>query len=157
MPTYSNRSESPRGFTLVEILAVLVVLAVLSAAVLVSQSRSSAEVVAEAEQLAAHLRYTQMRALADVTPWSLKVTGGNSYQIGRVGGPWVRVPGSSGNLRTFPGNVSLANPSPELRFDSWGRPVSTSNVPLATNLPLTLSDGTNQVSVTISAGTGLIR
>jgi prepilin-type N-terminal cleavage/methylation domain-containing protein len=157
MPFPDFRSESSRGFTLIEVLAVLVVLAVLATAVLVSQNRSNAAVISEAEQLAAHLRYTQIRALADVDPWSLTFTGGNSYRISRINGSPVRIPGEAGISRSLPEDISLAFPSAEIRFDPWGRPVSTANVPLPTNISLTLTDGTNQMTVTIAAGTGLIR
>jgi len=152
MAAFSSRSTSLRGFTLIEILAVLLVLAVLAAAVLISHSRSPAGVVTEVAELAAHLRYTQMRALADVSPWSLTISGGNSYQIARSGEAPVRIPGSTGHSRSFSNNIRVTPASIEIEFDQWGRPTSA-----ASDITLTLSDGSNQASITIAAGTGFIR
>src|SRR5690625_5014447 len=152
MPLTFSRSELPRGFALIETLAVLVLLGVLTATVLISHSRSPAGVVTEAAQVAAHLRYTQMRALADIESWSLTITGGNSYQIAREGEAPIRIPGSTGNLRSLSDNIRITPASIEIRFDQWGRPISHES-----GLTLTFTDGSNRASVTIAAETGFIR
>src|SRR5690606_25506450 len=153
----SHQSSARSGFTLIEILAVFALLGILAAVALSSQNRSSAPVAAEAAQLAAHLRYTQTRALADIVPWRLEFPNSTSYRISRVGDSPVRLPGTPQTTRVFPSGITLVAAPAEVRFDSWGRPVTSANTPIASDFSLTLTDGENQFAIPISAGTGLIR
>lgn len=136
-----------RGFSLIEVIAVLVLLTVLAAVAAGTLSRSAAPVTAAADQLASHLRYVQARALADVGSWELTVTSAISYEVPRVGG--------SAPVDLV-GGVELSGGVAEIRFDQWGRPVDGAGTPLAGETLLTVSDGTHVRTVRILAGTGYI-
>ena len=68
-----------RGFTLIEVVGVLLLIAVISATVLTQYSDLDAEATAEVELLKSHIRYTQLRALSDNVDWGLQLNG-TTYQ-----------------------------------------------------------------------------
>lgn len=146
---------STKAFTLIEAIAVLVLLGLLAAAAISSAPRSSAGVVTESDQLAAHLRYAQTRALADVEPWRLEFLNSSTYQIGPVNGSPVRIPGAPGETRNLGSGVTVSGPG-EIRFDMWGRPVDGDGN-LSSTINLTLADGSQTATISVTSGTGLIR
>lgn len=144
------------GFSVLEVIAVLVLLGVLAAIAGTIALRPSTAIVTEADLVAAHLRYTQARALADVAPWRLALVSTSSYQLGRVGDAVARIPSTNTTTRSLTGGVTFAGAT-EVRFDAWGRPTDSGGTPLGSDLVLTFSDGPTNRTVTVTAGTGLIR
>ncbi len=130
-----------KGFTTVEIIAVLLVLGVISAVLVSRYSTDSVDDSASADKLKAHLRYTQMRSMNADVIWGVRF-GGRSYTL-------VRDMTGAQTVQTFPGEaettVSLpASVSGSVQFDSWGRPSGLETIPLGT------------VTVTITPDTGFI-
>lgn len=159
-----QRRPSPHrrrsGFTLIEIAAVLILLGVLAAGALSVLPRSDAALATEADRLAFHLRYTQIRAQADTYQWRLAFIDSQTYQVGPVVIPGAGftpaiVPGTGGTQRTLRDGVTVPA-QPVIHFDSWGRPLSDAGVPLGADQTITLTQGDRNVAVTIHAETGLI-
>ncbi|MBM4156231.1 MAG: type II secretion system protein [Lentisphaerae bacterium] len=154
----ARRSEAGRGrgnapssgFTLIETLAVIVVMSILLVAVASRLDTSEPAVIAEAQVLRSHLRYVQGLAMANNTEaWSLNV-GAGSYTIFRgVAVAPVNLPGETSPTHNLPAGVSIAQGTGMLRIDEWGVPDQTRT--------LQVTDGRTQRSITILGLTGLIR
>ena len=152
----SVRRNLHGAFTLIEVIVVLVLIAMIAGMAFHSVGRSNASLAGASSLMAAHLRYVQIRALGDVDPWRLEFVDSGSYRIGRVGGEWERIPSGEGDLHRLPDNITVS-PTGEVRFDTWGRPVSVDGVPWNEDFSLTLNDGFRTVTVVVGAGTGFVR
>ena len=148
MNTHFQFHPGQSGFSLVEVIAVLIILGML-AMVVTAGMDSNASAVAESEILKAHLGYAQSLAFANNTAtWSLQIMA-NSYSLLRDGLPSpVRLPGESSTVHLLPPDVTIAQGVGSLSFDQYGAPTSTYVV--------VLSRGTFQESVTVTGFTGLI-
>lgn len=147
------------GFSLIEALAVLVLLGILAAVVAGVARGSGAGVVrAEAAELAMHLRYARARALADTESWRLEISGGSGWQIRRTGGDVVRLPGETESQYSLSEGMSLrTNTGTDLMvFTSWGQPADRTGTPLSVDSTWTVGNGDYTATVTIHAGTGLV-
>jgi prepilin-type N-terminal cleavage/methylation domain-containing protein len=127
-----------KGFTLIEIIAVLVILAIVSAVVISRGTASdAAKLQAEVDTLKGHLRYAQALAMNDIYPvkWGIHVDStAKSYTL-------VKDPPGTGNEANFLSPINLPNESSTTHsftpitattinvfFDDWGSP-STTSVP----------------------------
>lgn len=128
----SLRKRSCRGFTLVELILVLVLLGVLSAVVLPRFTSNGYAEYGYMEELASALRFAQQSAVAANTPITLTLTS-NHYRICRdttcpSSGPFLNNPG---NNRPWDGSVSgrglapsgvTVSPATSLTFNGLGVP-----------------------------------
>lgn len=150
-----------RGFTLIEIIGVLLLLSVLAVGVASVIPNSNVSLPSEADRLSSHLRYAQIRAQADTYQWRLVFTNATTYQVGPVvvPGPGFTpgiVPGTGTTQRTLTDGVTTIAGT-VIRFDSWGRPLSDAGVLLGADQTIRLTQGTQTpIDIIISAGTGLI-
>nr|WP_144311533.1 prepilin-type N-terminal cleavage/methylation domain-containing protein [Desulfonatronospira thiodismutans] len=89
--TIKNKTCSPnipspsRGFTMLEIVAVLVILGVLAAVAVNRFTDIGAKDVAAANTLKVHLRYAQLRAMGDVNDWGIEIEA-DTYTLVRDNG-----------------------------------------------------------------------
>ncbi|MCC5833532.1 MAG: prepilin-type N-terminal cleavage/methylation domain-containing protein [Opitutales bacterium] len=143
--------SSCKGFTLIEAVAVLALLGILSAIGFASFNRSNNDLSTEADIFASHLRYTQARALADIRPWRLVIfNNGREYRIENPENTAIRIPGSKENARTFKGGIQASELTVE--FDQWGRPSGATQ-----SVVVTLQQGSKSQNLVITQETGWIR
>ena len=123
------RECTNRGFSMIELLAVLLLLGVLAAVLVPGLRTIGAGPMAEAERLRTHLRYAQSLALANNTAtWSVQINGG-SYQLLRNGQPSpLSWPGEQGATRTLTPGVAITAGTGLLTFDTLGAPAATRSV-----------------------------
>jgi MSHA pilin protein MshC len=139
------------GFTLFEIIAVLVVVSIVSVVVATRMWDTSANLVAQTEVIKTHLRYAQSRAMSSNVIWGIffnKDT--DTYALFRNGnsGDTVLLPGESSINLSLPVDISA---SEVVSFDSWGRPYD--------DAAGTSPHGGGQIvglSITITKNTGFI-
>lgn len=161
-----------RGFTLVELVSVVVILGVLSVTATLALSKSTqARQSGAARQLARDLNFARARALATGAPtWVSFSYTGNSYSVlaenpaspGRAGAIALTDPSTGGsfvvrfNTAERQGvslvTVSIPGGGTDLGFDWLGRPQNGAGTLLASNAVVTL---TGPVTATVTAGTGL--
>ena len=125
---------SNKGFTLVEVVAVLIVLGILMAT-LISRGMDTepSRLRSEVDTLKAHLRYAQYLALNDIEPvrWGIAINGSSYTLVRNLSGDGTTFdyPHSLPNESPLPGKPAYThtiNPfaatSTNILFDEWGSP-----------------------------------
>ena len=155
------------GFTLLEVILVLVLIGIFTVVAIAQHSASDAAVAAQAQVLAAHLRYAQMRAMNTDTSWGILYSaGGGYYQLFRSATEDIaQLPGEERDRvdlaamgmailsAAAPGTPSSGNFT--VQFDSWGSPQSTVAGAETLTLQLTQPGHTPQ-TITVTRNTGFI-
>ncbi|WP_167590365.1 pilus assembly FimT family protein [Oceanidesulfovibrio indonesiensis] len=120
--------RDPRaGFTMVEFVATLLVLAVLAAFIIPKANPAESTAANDINVLRAHIRYVQLRAMGDVVPWGLDIDAG-SYSLEINGAVATaadrqRLPGVNTITHAFETDGLSVTPV-RIAFDSRGRPVN---------------------------------
>lgn len=150
------KARSSMGFTVLEIIVVLVLLGILAAVAISRVSHGNdAEIRAAADRLKVHLRHAQGRAMNSDIPWGVHFSG-NNY--------WLFFAGNINNRMQFLGEgdsvvaLPLAVTPVTVSFDDWGMPYLVADPRLATAIPedadIVISIGS--AAITITAETGFI-
>ena len=130
-------SHNMRGFTTIELIAVLVVVGVLvTAATVKFTSTSTISLRAAAEMIQADIRYTQAEAMATNADKSINFVAGNNYMV-------------CSETRDLPSGVTIAA-GRLFTFDSLGEPTAGGGQFMS------VSDGTNTNTVTVVDYTGKV-
>ena len=142
----TERLKNNSGFTLIETISVLLIIAIISAVLLTRTTMTNeATLRAEIDTLKAHLRYAQTLAMNDVPPiqWGIEVKE-SSYKL-------VKNPNDDNTSFSLPNESSQKHDFPSITatpatvwFDDWGSPSG--------DLSLTLGGKT----ITITPNTGFI-
>lgn len=155
--------EHSRGFTIVEILAVLALISILTLTVLARRRTSNTNLAVRTQVLKAHLRYAQSRAMDNDNAWGIEFThDGKSYRLfmGDDQNADRQLPGEDpGPVDLAASGLSVDEGDLVVAFDTWGRPCSdaTASTPYTTNQTLTLSDTDGSTGiVTVTRNTGYI-
>lgn len=130
-----------QGFTLIEIVAVLLVLGVVSAILITGGLSSDTERSASADKLKVHLRYAQSRSMNGDLNWGIKFDGSGYTLFEDITGTPVaeKLPGENSEYVDLPDPVTGT-----VSFDSWGRPSGLTSISLGSQV------------VTITPDTGFI-
>jgi MSHA pilin protein MshC len=158
-----------RGFTAIEVIAVLVILGVIAAVVVARlTSTSTYSVQSVAEELKNHLRFAQTRSMNSNVIWGVYFISNSQYTIFKNGST------SSSNLVTPPGaDSSTVNLSARgislggiaagdvVSFDDWGKPytiaaVTDTTTPQSGTRSITVTGGGQTATIQITQNTGYI-
>ena len=150
---YARLSAHQAGFTLLELVAVLLLLAILSTSLFLRWSPGSSTLNAQADQLAATLRHAQALALAQGRSLRFDVQSATSYAITDGAATVTDHQGVVQNY-TLVSGVTLAGN--DLDFDSLGRPIDAGNNLVAAALTWTLTGDGATASVSVSPLTGFV-
>ncbi|MFC1813842.1 prepilin-type N-terminal cleavage/methylation domain-containing protein [Thermodesulfobacteriota bacterium] len=109
------------GFTLIEVVAVLIIISIVGVIVATRIWDSGAELVAQTDVIKTHLRYAQSRAMSSNVIWGI-VFNGNTYSLFRNGDATdtALLPGESSKILNLTSGISITGVV--VAFDSWGRP-----------------------------------
>ena len=147
------------GFTLIEVIAVLVIIAIV-AAVAISKgiSTSKVSVTSEANILKTHLRFAQIKAMGATVSWGINISSG-SYTLQSNGATaTINLPGETSPTHTFSGGVTATAPATNpITFSTLGIPVNSTGNNLTANLTITLAQGSSTQTVTVTQYTGFLQ
>jgi len=153
------------GFTLIEVIAVLVVMSIITAFVVGRVADNKPELIAQKEVLKVHLRYAQARAMNSNDNYGI-ISSGNTYSLFRASAAFlINFPGEQSDtidLAALGLTLSMTDGN-IVCFDSKGIPYTDFDTNNTTNLQtedwrtLTLSSGTDNESITIRKNTGFIQ
>ncbi|WP_376695505.1 pilus assembly FimT family protein [Wenzhouxiangella sp. EGI_FJ10305] len=136
------------GFTMIELIVVLIILGALAFVAIPRLNLGSLKVMPVAEQIAAEIRYTQSLALTRAEPYTFELAG-NTISISSISGPGATL--STGDVsKTFDG-VTIGGSS--ITFTSrFGAP----EAPVA-NPAITVAAGSgNAVDIVVEGETGYV-
>jgi prepilin-type N-terminal cleavage/methylation domain-containing protein len=166
-----KRFRNSRGFTLIEVIAVLVILSIIAVAVISREgSTANTTLKSSAEALKSHISFTQMRALnsdASNCAASFGMTiSGTGYSMFRITNTCLDVtnlvlPGAENTSGvTLPSGMSVsATPSPlsTFTFDRWGIPHPDAiGTATSSTISLTISYAGMSEPITITKNTGFV-
>lgn len=151
------------GFTLVEVVAVLVLIGILALYAVHRFEPKNLHALAEADALRAVLRYAQARAMGDVYTWGLRFSpagytlfSNNPSQTNPV------LSGQGTSTHALASGVTRSGPD-VIMFDWRGEPVSTyitspggTGTVVSANQHVTLTESGASVTVTVTAHTGFV-
>ncbi len=151
-PADAPVGRGQRGFTLVELMMVLAVLALAATVVLLTLPAGSARVQDEADRLAVRIAALRDLAIVEGRPMALVVRPSGYGFERRLRGEWSDVPGRSFADRAWPQGVALAGDGGTVRriaFDPAGM--------TGARQTLALTDGEVTARLSISATGEVVR
>ncbi len=156
-----DMTRQAKGFTLIELVMVMVVLGVLAALASMRMPGDGINVGAQAEQLASDIRYTQSLAMSRGQRFRVNVSA-NSYQITDMSGVAQVHPGTGQTAAVTLGSMVLSGYNPPLTnsylaFDSLGVPYTDPTTALAALVTMTLTSGGEAITVRVAPQTGRVQ
>ena len=146
-----KRAVGEGGFTLIEIIAVLLILGILAAVVASRMAETSQyDLVSQVEVVKGHLRLAQSRAMGSGSHWGIHFATAKTYYLFAGDGSTtpVRLLGEEQdtvNLTTKQSGLSVDSAPQRITFDAYGSPGTT-----------TLTVTTNGGNITVTKNTGFI-
>lgn len=150
------------GFTLIELVIVIILIGILSTSVYLSWPKSSVSLDAQAHQIAHDIRYAQTLAMTKGQRYRFVRTSSTSYQVTNNSGTAVMLALGSAIVTlnagiTFSGFTNL--PNNLIAFDGKGTPYTNTSSPgtaLASTATISLTANGETRTISISPGTGRV-
>ena len=162
--------RNQHGFSLIEIIAVLVLMSIIGAGILVrAMNTDHIDLMAQVAKIRNHIRYAQAMAMKrSDTIWGIKCDNTASYWFFKGTTPddsasQLPLPGEKSASILF-ADINVTMNGFELYFDNYGRPYTaytdeTSNTPVSADnsLTITISSESDSVTLYVTPETGLIQ
>jgi prepilin-type N-terminal cleavage/methylation domain-containing protein len=154
-------ARQAKGFSLIELIMVMVVLGVVVALVSIRMPGDGITVGAQAEQLGSDIRYTQSLSMSRGQRFQVNFTA-STYQITNASGVAQAHPSTGQTAPVALGSAVLSGYNPPLTnsylaFDSLGVPYTDPATTLAALVTLTLTSGGEAITVRVAPQTGRVR
>ncbi|MBG3875634.1 type II secretion system protein [Desulfovibrio oxamicus] len=157
-----QRKIGQRGFTMLEVVAVLVLIGIMAA---IAMDRffdlSAGELGGMQDQVRSHLAYARTRSMNADEIFGVQIRGTTTYSIFRGGNTatLVTLPGEAGGVITLPQGANFTTATTIISFDRWGRPCSdaTAVTRRTADATVTLSYQGQSQSIVVTRNTGFLR
>lgn len=155
-------TKKQSGFTLLELVIVIIVLSIISTVVLFNWPGMTVNVGGQAQQLANDIRYTQALAMSKGQRYYLIKQSSTTYQIKSTSGSTVLL--ALGNTTmTLNSGITFGSftnlPNNLIAFDGKGAPYTDTGSPgtaLSSTATMALVSGSNTKTISISPETGRV-
>jgi MSHA pilin protein MshC len=143
--------KSHKGFTLIEIISVLILIGIISVVVIARMSDTrDYDLATGVEVIKSHLRYAQSRAMISSSRWGINFTSGTTYYLFNNDDPGtpVRMLGEDNetvNLVAKQSELTITSSPQTVIFDAYGSPGET-----------TITVTTNGENIIVTKNTGFI-
>jgi len=149
------------GFTIVELVVILVLLAIVAVLVAPNLSTTAITLPAVATRVAETIRYTQSLSMSQGQRYRINFTA-STLQITDMGGVAITQPMTSSTAAVSLSPVVLSGYSPPLvngyvAFDTKGVPYVSTTAALVGNATITLTSGGNTTNLVIKPETGSVK
>ncbi len=148
-----------RGFSLIELVMTMTLIAILSAVVISRWSPSSFELQATSEQLLADIRYTQKMAMTRGERFRINLQNNRYWITTRIGNSGIASPATNETISYLNNGIRLTSRYNLIVFDGNGAPYTSANLPgtpLTGNATITLNSGSRSRTLQISPSTGRV-
>ncbi len=155
------------GFTIIEIVVVLIVLSIIVAFAIGRGRVTNADLKVQTEVLKSQLRHAQARAMNDNMPWGIQTDGsGGNYWLFRYDTDsatltTIKLPGENANTVDLAAE-EMSMTAGTYSFNDRGIPYYANysgtppGAPISENRSITISKGSDTYSITITKNTGFI-
>ena len=139
------------GFTMIEVVAVLLILGIIAAVVTVRISDTTTyDLSSQREAVKAHLRLAQARAMSTSSPWGIHFASSKTYYLFQGDGSTTPVQllgedTATVSLTTKKSSLTISSAPLRITFDTYGSPGTT-----------TITIATNGGNITVTKNTGFI-
>lgn len=144
-------SRQQQGFTLIELIAVLIILGIISATAFMRWSPGTPSLNAQADQLSRVLRHAQSLAMAQGRSLRFDVTSATTYAI-TDGAAVITDPQGVTQNYSLDNGVTLSGN--DIDFDSLGRPITAADTLISAQQNWTLNANGSTSTVAIQPLTG---
>jgi prepilin-type N-terminal cleavage/methylation domain-containing protein len=152
--------KSSKGFTLIEMIAILLILGLVAAFAVPRWTARTTNLYAQTNNLLNDIRYTQNLAMTQGQRYRINLMAPNTYSITTLTGTAVINPGSNTTVSTLGTGIQYGTitnlPSSLISFDGKGKPYidSGATTALTTTATIVLTTGSANYTISISPGTG---
>jgi prepilin-type N-terminal cleavage/methylation domain-containing protein len=162
-----RKANKDKGFTMIEMILVLIVL-VIMAAVLMSRYATTATnvLMIETDSLKTSVRYAQIKAMNDTVDtaplgWGIFPNSASYTLVKNNITATSNLPGDNSPTHTLATGVTVtvtAGGVTTVAFNEWGAPIDASGIPVTGNITLTLTkSGEASANITVTKNTGFIQ
>lgn len=149
-----------KGFSLIELIVVFIIVVILATTVYLKWSSSSIRLNSQAALLADDIRYTQNLAMTQHQRFRLAITPPNTYQIQDESNNPISI-STRGTTITLGASITFGNITgitSKIIFNSKGIPYNdaTPNIPITDNVVIRLTSEGETVAITIQPETGRV-